>query len=40
MVDEHTSCFKSYIWGKTDGIGAGATSQVYKAICQVRLPAY
>ena len=27
--------FKRYVWGKTDIIGAGATSIVYKAICQV-----
>jgi serine/threonine protein kinase len=26
--------FKSYIWNKHDVIGAGATSLVYKAICQ------
>lgn len=35
MNDDHPSTFKSYVWGKTDVIGAGATSFVYKAICQV-----
>ncbi|RNA10812.1 serine threonine- kinase TBK1 [Brachionus plicatilis] len=34
MVDDHTSSFHSFVWGKTDVIGAGATSLVYKAICQ------
>lgn len=36
MVDDHASSFKSFVWGKTDVIGAGATSLVYKAICQVK----
>lgn len=35
MVDDHTvSGFKSYIWTKQDVIGAGATSLVFKGICQ------
>ncbi len=35
MLDEHSSSFKTYMWTKADSIGAGATSNVYKAICQV-----
>ncbi|CAF0916400.1 unnamed protein product [Brachionus calyciflorus] len=34
MTDENPASFKNYVWGRTDVIGAGATSLVYKAICQ------
>lgn len=40
MLDDHSAnnfTFKSFIWSKQDVIGAGATSLVYKALCQVKL---
>lgn len=34
MYDESPQqCFKSFVWGNKQVIGAGATSLVYKAIC-------
>lgn len=35
LDDYHFATFKSYSWSRGDIIGAGATSLVYKAICQV-----
>ncbi len=32
--DQLVYTFKTYQWGKSDVIGAGATSLVYKAICE------
>ncbi len=34
--DYPLATFKSFTWSRNDIIGAGATSLVYKAICQVR----
>ena len=33
--DYPLATFKSFTWSRNDIIGAGATSLVYKAICQV-----
>ena len=33
--DEPSFYYNNYYWGKHDVIGAGATSLVYKAICNV-----
>jgi len=35
--DYPLATFKSFTWSRSDIIGAGATSLVYKAICQVNV---